>query len=298
KLKELLLRPSKIDIDSMRFGVDELEISGFSGLVITDSSYLPPEPEDTTATADFQLSMDKLSLNTIRFRFESRTSPMEFDVQLQDLKGKLRHFGLLEERIDLEQLQLENVTSSVTFGKTMAVTATEEEEEDSDDSTDWQVLADDLLLKNISFRYDDHNEPKLSRGMDYSHLNFTELYLNAADLNYQLDSISGNLKHLSVKEQSGLNLIELRSRFVYTDQGAQLQDFLLLTPNTHLADLLEVHYPSLETLQKDPGKMKINMVLQPGRLSMKDVFLFLPDDQHQQLQAYESETFKLQGKIK
>ncbi len=297
RLNDLLLRPSKLDLDSLHFGVDELRISGFSGLVITDTSYLPPEPEDTSAAPDFRLVLDKLQLDTIDFKFESRTSPMIFDIQLHSLKGKLRHFGLLEQLIDVEQLHLEQVQSALVFGKQKGKKEVTEQEPDEADAPGWRIMADNLLLKNTAFRYDDEAAPRQAQGMDYAHLDFSRLFLTADQIIYSTDSITGNIKHLSVKEKSGLDLIEFKSRFAYTDEGAQLREFLLLTPHTRLEDVLEVSYPSIASLEKDMGKMKVNVVLKPGRVGMRDVFLFLPAGQRQQLRQYGNETFQLQGKI-
>lgn len=296
RLKHLLLRPSKIDLDALHFGVDELHVSGLSGRVIGDTSYLPPEPEDTTASVDFQLTMKKLQLDSISFRYEDLSSPMVFDIRLKHLEGALRQFGLLQQSIEVDRLQLEEAQSTLVFGK-QKVKVVEVPVGIEEDTPGWRILADNMLLKNIAFKYDDDNAPHQKEGMDFSHLDFRNFFLTADQVVYTSDSISGNVKHISTVEKSGMHLVEFRSKFKYSDQGAQLKDFYLLTPYTQLEDLLEVNYPSLASLDKDLGLMQINMVLKRGKVGMKDVFLFLPEAQRQQLKHYATETFQVQGKI-
>ncbi len=134
--------------------------------------------------------------------------------------------------------------------------------------------------------------------MDYAHLNIRNFSFNADNVLYSPDTISGNLKHLAMAEQSGFSIIELRTQFVYHSQGAVLDKLYLLTPNTVLQDKLEVKYPSLASLEKEMQKMQLNIAVSKSKVGIKDVLYFLTPAQQKQLVPYAREQFLLTANLK
>lgn len=289
-LGNLVLRPKKIDLEQMRFDIKELSVGQFQSYFATDTSYLPPPPEDTTAPADLHLTVEKIRFDEVQFAYLGKQDSMYFGINVGVLDAKVNRFDLLKQFVDIDNLQLERVQSSVAMGKpktaAKAGQAIEEAAEDSTGTNNWRVLANNIMLKQINFAYDDNAQPRQKAGMDYAHMNFRDFSFNAEKILYSTDTISGNLKHLALTEQSGLNIIELRSKFLYYNQGAQLKDLYLLTPGTELRDKLEVRYPSLTALEKEMNKMQLDIALNKSKVSIKDVLLFMMPEQRKMLIPY------------
>src|SRR5690606_1532772 len=112
-LRDLLLRPGIVDIDRNRYDVNELRLAGVSAYFISDTSYLPPEPEDTTAASDFQIAVSQLQLDTVQFAFENIPDNFYFDIDLGKLRTDIKHFGLSESLVQIGRLQLENTVSTI-----------------------------------------------------------------------------------------------------------------------------------------------------------------------------------------
>src|SRR5690606_28285306 len=91
-------------------------------------------------------------------------------------------------------------------------------------TNDWKVTLNDASIQRVNFRFDNNNDPKISRGMDYSHLNLKDFNLKASDISYTSEAIAGNIISARVKDQSGLDLQELRTGFYYGPRSAYLKN--------------------------------------------------------------------------
>jgi len=301
-LGNLMLRPKKLDVEKMKFEVKEFTVESLQSYFATDTSYLPPTPKDTSAAADFQLAVDKIHLDNINFAFFGKQDSMYFDVNVGLLNAAVKHFGLQEQLVDLTNFQLENVKSSVAMGKPhtaeKVAEVIDEATEDSTGSNNWRVVANNLMLKQINFIYNDNGAPRQKVGMDYAHMNIGNFSFNADNVLYSTDTISGNLKHLALVEQSGLSIIELRTNFLYHSQGAQLKNLYLLTPSTVLQDEIVVKYPSLASLQKEMNKMQLDIALNKSKIGISDVLLFMQPEQRKMLEPYKSQVLQLTANLK
>lgn len=298
-LGNLVLRVKKLDLDKMKFELHEFTVSQLQSYFATDTSYLPPPPEDTSAPADFHLTADKVHLDNIHFSFLGKQDSTFFGINLGTLNADIKQFGLLDQLVDLNALQIEKVQSTLAFGKPKPTikTVVKEEVVDTISYNHWRVNAGKLMLNKIGFTYDDNAMPRMTSGMDYSHMDIQGFSFNADKILYSSDTISGNVSHAALTEKSGLNIIEFRTNFLYCNQGALLNDLYLLTPGTELQHLLGVKYPSIAAVQKDMNKLHLNIDVDKSKISMKDVMLFLQPEQKKMLAAYSREQFNIAAKM-
>jgi len=295
-LHDLILRPRKIDPDKMRFEIKEFTVNGLQSVFRTDTSHLPPPPQDTGST-NFNLVVDKLQLERIAFAFDAKMDATHFDITAGMLRGKLDNFDLVKELVAVSSLQLENIQSRFTMGKVPGKALAKTPVPADTAAPLWRVSLKDIMLKQVNFAFDDNNVPRLQAGMDYSHLDIRNFSLTGQNVLYSPDTISGNLKHLALNEKSGLNLQELRTEFLYHNKGAALNDLYILTPGTVIQDNIEVSYPSLATLEKELYKMKVNLNFVKSKLSITDLLIFMTPDNRKMLQPYAGQQLLLAGNI-
>lgn len=288
-LNTLDLRMKQIDLEKMLFHVKDLTVDGLLGVYIQDTSFLPPAPEDTsTGKSDLQLIADNIDLRQVAFRYRDEQSKLHFAVSLGKLGLDLNKFSLAENLIDVDELELENTGATLVIGKNSQTPGIADTIVHTDTTEGWHVNAGKIRFNGVAFKMDDENQPRIPKGIDYSHLALREVAVDLRDVRYSSDSISGNLKNLAAKEQSGVVLNELRTKFDYNQQGAVLNDLYLETPNTVLQNHLEVHYPSLDSISSQLALMQLNIQLQKSKVSMKDVLLFVPDLAKQEMFAKNS----------
>lgn len=274
-LEHLALDMKKVDLDSMRFHIKELEVAGLQTSYAQDTSYLPPSPKSDTK-ARLHLVADKVHLERIGLGYNDVLNKLAFDLNLGALDLDLKQFDLGENNIDINKLAIANTGASLVIGRHADAPAVIDTIVKKDTTEGWRVNAGDIDLSGLAFKMDNENTPRVARGMDYAHLNLKDLVLHMRNLAYTSDSISGKIEHLAVKEQSGLDLMELKTAFNYNPQGAILNDLYLLTPHTLLKDHLEVHYASLDNISKNVGAIQVDVNLYKSLVGFSDILLFAP----------------------
>lgn len=297
-LGKAFLRPTLIDIANGRYALNELDVTDVDTRFLSDSSYLPPEPPDTSATSPFQIAVNTISLNNARFVMLSQPDSMYLKSYVGKFQAELKSFDLLKEWIETGNISLENAETILRMGKEDKVATLPEHEVVDTSSNQWKISAKGIALNQIHFAFDDPNTPRQQSGMDYSHMDFSQLFLTADNAYYSADSSVADIKHLAVREQCGLNIMDLRSETVYTSQGAVLKNFYLQTPNSLLQNYLSVHYPSLDAISKDMNKMLLSVNLKDSKVGINDLLLFLPAAQQQQFLGYKNQQFKLVAQVK
>lgn len=282
-LDKLNLRMKKMDLDSMDFRLKELSVAGLKTVFMQDTSYLPPAPDTGKKDTQFKLAADDIQLQHIAFNYDNKLNKMRFDLALAKLQLQPELFDLAKQKVILNKLQLDTTGIKLVIGKRSYIPAKTDTLTDTLPQSNWHVVVRQVQLNGINFAMDNDNEPRQKYGIDYAHLGIQQLGLDANNILYTGDTINGNIKHLAVKEQSGLDLYELHTQFAYNPQGAVLRQFYLQTPNTILQDYLQVAYPSLDALKTNMGVMMLAVNLKNSIVGIHDILLFAPQMQQQDL---------------
>lgn len=304
ELESLKTTPKTLDFSKGIYEVNNLSIEGLTSNFLMDTSYLPPSPIDTSASAPLQFYVNDLELKNVQFgMLDNRDSMfMNYIVGLGEFEKVA--VDLDKEKIKAKKLFLENADGVITFAnrkktpeELAAIEKRKEEERkyglDTLSSNDWKIEVASIRLNKTNFKMDDPLAPKQLEGMDYSHMDFTDAFVHLDDVYYQLDSISGKINHIALEEQSGVKIMELKSDFIYTDKGAALSNLFLQTPHTLLKDKLIVAYSSLDELMNNMGEMNLDVDLAQSKVAMSDLLLFLPESLRREYAVYKNESLNL-----
>lgn len=281
-LEHLDLNMKKVDLDKMSFHIKELNLAGLQTTFEQDTSYLPKQPKDTGKTK-LTLIADNVKLQRIGFQYNDALNKFLFGLKLGGLKLQLNKFVLQDNEVDLKKLALTNTDIELTMGKNTSPPAPVDTIIKKDTTEGWHAKAEDIELVHVNYKMDNENEVRQPKGIDYAHLDVKDLALKLRDLSYTSDSISGNIKHLAVREKSGVNVQELKTVFKYNQQGANLSNLYLLTPNTILQNHLEVHYASLKALKTNLQSMQLRINIENSFIGLHDVLVFAPQLEQQEL---------------
>ncbi len=285
-IDKMRLTMEALEPSTMTYKVDKLLVDGFRAVMITDTSYLPPTPEDTsTAPLVLNIGANELDLKNVSFAQKDFVGRSFMDFKVGSLLAHPGKMDITHQDIAIKDIKLQNTQINMLLGKVAADKAKEiadtAVQTNPDTATKWRVTVGDVNLNNIGFAMNNENEPRVKQGIDYSHLDLTGLVLDAKDINYTTDTIAGIIQHFTVKEQSGLYVQELKTNFAYYPEGAFLRDFYLQTDKTILQDFVQVKYPSLEALTTHPELVQVKLNLENSVIGMKDVLLFAPQLEQQ-----------------
>ena len=202
--------------------------------------------------------------------------------------------------VNINKLRLDSTTTVIYMGKSApqptakGAPATPA----SDSSSGWHVAAASIELNGDNLAYDDDNQPRQKKGMDYGHLKIDQLTLHADKLNYNKDSISGTLTKGQFKEQSGFELDQLQAGFLYTDKQAVLRNLIVRTPGTFLQRNASISYSSLAALLKDPSHTLLDIDLPNSKIQVKDILTFVPSLATQPVFAHPADIWNINARAK
>lgn len=279
-LDNLDLRMKETDVRNMLFHIKDLTVNGLQTGLEEDSSYLPPPPKDTSRSR-MKIMADNVDLRKIGFRYNSTLNKFLFALQLGGLQLQLNNYNRDSNLVDIKRLAVNNSSAALVFEKSAKAPAPIDTIRKIDTTEGWDVRAKDIDLSGLNFKMDNQNE-KPQPGLDYNHLDIKNFALQMQDLYYSTE-VEGNISHMSLADQSGLNVKELRTAFKYNTQGAILKNLFLQTPSTTLQNYIEFHYPSTDYVQKHMQSLELNVNLENSYLGLRDVALFQPSLQKKPL---------------
>ena len=298
-LEHLALKMKKVDLEEMHFHVKQFDIAGLVTRFAQDTSFLRSQDDTTVNKPKLTLEADNVHLERINLDYNDALNKLLFTLRLGELELQLNEFDLGTAKLDVDKLAILNTTGLLHIGKSADAPAVVDTIVKKDTTQGWHVKARNIDLSGLAFKMDNDNAQKITRGIDYAHLSLTDLVLKLDELRYSSDSISGKLLHLAAKEQSGVNIMELKTNFYYNRQGAVLNNLYILTPYTLIKDHLEVHYASLASLKNNRGDILIDADLDKCLVGYRDILLFAPQLAKQQpFNKYPTAQMRLDAQIK
>ncbi len=279
----------------MHFDIPKIELDGLSGSV---KQWVPPTAEPSAPTKEDaglppspgtsrlpELHMRTISLKNIDIAYVDQSGGMDTRFDLGSLLVELEALDLNNQLVALDLLELGPSSSHVIFTKTNPGATKNQTSLPSDESGDspdqssggWNVSANNIRIEDSDFTFRDDNQRRTPQSFDFTNIGIRDFSGELSDFIFNQDTIQGNLEHLQARDHSGFVLRQLRTKFIYTDRGAILDDLIAETDHTLLRDFIQVSYEDLSQLADKIGDLEIDARLQNSHLGMRDVRYFLPD---------------------
>ncbi len=297
---------TKFDLDNLVFSIPNIDIANidtrvyqYKTLVQEDTSYNGPANPAAAAKSP-TINLGAVSLRNINFNYKNDISALLADLKLGELITHPDTLNLQQLHIKLKDITLNNTTAKIVLGKSEEAQYTKQvvtQQTGEQLKNPWKFELAKANFNNNNFAFDNNINPKAPAGIDFSHLNIQGFTLHGDTLAFTPSSYSGNIRQITFKEQSGLDLRKLQTKFLYTDTGVSLTNFVLQTDNTTLQNKLAASWPSLASISKQPGDMYIDADLMHSQIAAKDILTFMPAFKRN-LRGKENATLKLNTIIK
>ncbi|TDX14366.1 translocation/assembly module TamB [Flavobacterium sp. S87F.05.LMB.W.Kidney.N] len=272
----------KFDLDKMDFNIPNINLNGLK--VVLDQDVVERIAEVSVKTVDtiskrpdFKLALDKITLSKIDILYDNKDSKLNSGIRLGNLNLAVNEIDLNKQLLDFDTFEVKNLSGNLRLGAKDKQIQAPDLDSTSIKQAGWKVKLNDASLENIAFKFDDMQSKPKTKGLDYSHLDLSKFNFKAEKLYYANDTISGNIKTLTVNEKSGLQIQALKTDFFYGPKNAYLNNLYLKTPQTLVQDKIKAAYKSLESLQKDLGNFAVDANLKQSKIGFKDILLFVPD---------------------
>lgn len=172
-------------------------------------------------------------------------------------------------RIKLQKYEGDSVTN-IQF--LIDYFASEEKEE-----SDFKIKINEINLTNLHFSYDNWNIPVTPYGIDYNHLDLTNVNGKVESLRNRNGVTTFSLDSVSLAERSGFVLNNLHCYFLASDKKIKFEDLGVHTPHSNVdVKGLSFNYHDYGDLTDFVNAVVMKGKIRPSRLNMQDLSYFAP----------------------
>lgn len=272
------------DLDKMNFSVPDITIDGLTLRVYQDAlatnSIATPSEENssvTDSTAPFNINLEDIRLSNIDIKFNSQQSKMNAKIALKELSLDFDDFNFADQNVVINDFEVDGLNGNVLLLKDEKLVNNAQDSTATSAPILWKVAVAETNLSNINFKFKDENAKPVEEGIDYMDLELTNINLEADDLEYTADRISGAISAFTMKDKSGLYIKSLHTDFLYASTSSYLKDLYIETPESIIRKKVVLGYPSLEAMQDDPGTIEIDAEFEESKIAFQDILILAPE---------------------
>lgn len=281
-LRHFDTRIKEFDLTENKYVIPKIRLDGLTASM-HQTKALAPETI-TTDTVNMappftypDIDVDILELSDIHIDYGNTVTAINSKLDLSTLRIEVNNLNLPNQYADIHLIQLDSTSGFFALGEIaeQAVEATTEEVAAALEKG-WRINLGNLAINNVDFKYDDLNQKQITRGIDYDHLAIDSLVAHITDIYYSTDTLSGTINQIALKEQSGLEIDTFRGKFFAGPHHASLDQLLIETSRSHIADKIHLTYPSRDTISLAPGLVGIDAQFVENKIAIRDILLFAP----------------------
>ncbi len=250
---------------------------------------------------------------------DTTSSPFKWKIDLKTVQLTQTDFQYLDNKtnldlrvwvpsciFDLEKLDLPNkliaVKSAVISGADVNINLLKRGAKKQDDSlTEVHFLKDVLkvewrkfALLNAHFSLNDRNVDTIKpKGIDFKHLDIANINLLTSSGSILDDTIFADIKSLTARDRSGLEVKELSALARVSVQDITLNQLHIKTPHSEIGNFLSLKYSHFRDFKKFLDGVKMDVRLTDSRFSLKDLSYFVKG-----MAKVEHNTFRVNGRFK
>jgi translocation and assembly module TamB len=226
-----------------------------------------------------KFDLGTIDLSKINIDYSNDVSAVYTVFNFGQIKGTEKLIDLQNNRIYFDQVALNNSKMVVRLGRKPEAQVVKQEvnkEAKAQKEAGWDFKIANLDLLNNKLQFDDDSKPKQTYGLDYGHINASDLNLSIANLVMKPDSILATIKKGTVKEKSGFELDAMRGDILYASNQTYLRNIYIKTPGSEIQRSAELHYASFDALSNDFAKTVFDLNIINTKVQVKDILLFAP----------------------
>ena len=291
KLGQFEVDMDEFDLDSMRFHVDEILLENtVASYVVTKESTSDEAQQDSAATDESQpldIGLNEIDLANLDLTYENKvvgqkataiigkSSLQAEEIQLTDQKIILDYFGLHHSEIAYAQAEISNPQDTLATDS-LATSPSDSTSAPLSLDFGWTVHANTIDFTENYLQYDDFNQPTLSEGIDFSHLQVADFGLELNNIALNRGALEVNIDRFQFAEKSGFLLKKLAGILSVDSTNARLSDFEVQTGHSEMRANIHSEYASLASLQTDLGALHIDAEIPASQLALQDLLYFQP----------------------
>jgi hypothetical protein len=262
----------------------------------------PSAKPDTSKGQPMKMEIHELLLDRVRLSYIDTLSGNTVTASIGHSQTNVDRIDLDSLRFQVARLDLEHSSFSYRNSQNAIATGADlaglRAEGLNLDLNKLVIHARGLQLDSVNYALDNTRQPHTKKGMDYYHLLANDLTLHGEDLAYSTDSASGRITKGELAERSGFRLVQLQTRFFYSDRRITLDDLLLRTPGTLLQRSATLTCDSLAGMMTNPAHTLVTLDMPNSHVRLRDLLVFAPALASQPEFRNPNDVWQLNGRVK
>ncbi len=251
------------------------------------------KPDTAKSKFTWNLDLNELALNKTDFRYLDDKSKTDVKVYLPTCAIAMNSVSIDKKLFDIKFAKLDGTDVVIDLMKRPVTPGDDSIMHVQFMAGGMKVKFDDFALTNTRFRLTDHNSDTiLPKGMDFKHLDVSNINLIAENGSIVGDSIITKVTRLSAKERSGFELLNLTTQARVSTNDITLDKLDLKTPNSVVKNYLSFRFNAYHDFKNFLNAMRMKVDFVDTKLSLKDLNYFV-----RKLDKVEHNRFTINGEI-
>ncbi|QCR23120.1 translocation/assembly module TamB domain-containing protein [Pontibacter sp. SGAir0037] len=307
RIGRFLTTMEELDLENERYLVDAIELRN-TKVEYVQTKIPPPADEEPSDPLEMEFGLNRVALENIDISYKSEVADQFIELRLGESELTTDNIDLPNARVDLRSFDLKNTSlvyvqekykdpDSLAINPARTVEKLDKSvEESSGQPMDWTVNLNNMNIAGLHVRFDNFNTPAQAQGMDFNHMVFKDIQLNAKDVLYSQNKMGLNLQQLTLQEKSGFKVNNFQAQIAMDSTSASLTDLDLQTGHSRFRKELAVQYPSLEAAAENPNLVSLRLDIDNSYIGMQDALYFVPDlAQNPSFRTVANSTIRLNG---
>ncbi|MES2431866.1 MAG: translocation/assembly module TamB domain-containing protein [Bacteroidota bacterium] len=262
---------NKFQPDRLQFGIDKFDADSVDFLMNIVKLPIPDTTSGTDEGMYLSLTSGESDIRNLNVVVNDKTTGMYYANNVRHLLLTDGSIDLLNQKIKGGKAQLDSSVIAFVAPKPIV-----KDPADTTVSPFWDVRLNDLQMKYNVFKYDDNTIAPQKDGLDPAHLELSDIFANAKQIHYSLDTMSASVQQLKFKDKSAFRLDSTHANLLYTKNGISATELYVKTPNSLIQNTLEIKYDDVNTLATAPQNSDVSIKLDNSIIAINDIYALMP----------------------
>jgi len=303
KIEDFQLEMKETDLENMKFQISNARLSN-SSIVYIQTKPFPESEDDTSSPLPF-ISLENLEIENVTAYYNATPDGLATKLDIGTLKTSIPKMDLVNNDVLIDELLLKDsdiILEVITILDQKVAEVPKDIEQSLEDFVwpNWTVQVNKVFLRDDQFTYLVDGAVIKTDIYDANALAVKDFNFEASNIYLKNETAGANIKTLSFKESSGLNLKELTGDIKVSDTNLNVDGLQLKLNDNLINGYAEIKYSSITELINNPEKIDITADVANFTANMKDLFVYMPElKENEYIRALGAKnlsgSFKLEG---
>ncbi|EDP97905.1 translocation/assembly module TamB domain-containing protein [Kordia algicida OT-1] len=271
KLNTLKAKANSIDVEEMRFDVNNVVISD-GAITYKQTKAFVDDPDAETVKLPY-IIIQNLEAKQTNFSYASIPDKLEMNLFLDDFTVQMPALDLEKQVIDLTNVTLKNSTTTIVQSSPTTITTTETIQIPW---PEWKVTAKQISIENNQVSVKTGNTKSVANVFNPENIQFRNFDLKATNVSYEPENVSATLEQVSFIDRSGFQLKNLVTQLTLNNAVTTLNNLSIRTNNNKIVGNVSIRYNNFNAFVNDPSSSRLSAKIPNLNVNPKDAFFFMP----------------------